>query len=543
MSKEDYGRKGKEAFYWVVFAEAAEFFLRFGSSIILARILFPDDFGLMGLASIAIQFSRRLTQFGLTSVLVQIKDIKDDHYHTVFWTNMLTMSFVSAVVFFGAPHYAEFFGKPVLIPILWVIAIDFVLQAFSAVPTAILRRNLRFKELAFSHTISKIATIVVAIGLAVMGYGVWALVWGEVAGSLASRSSAIRYALRFSDWKPKFRYKKWALKDTFSFGLWMYVNAYVTYGINKVDYFFIGKFLGATALGFYERAFDLMSMPRKRLVRKMNTVAYSTYSRLQDDSDRLIRGLLQVTRHLSVVTYPLMIWLFFASPSLIVNLYGEKWMETIIPLQIMCISGLIDSFTLIFQPLLKATGYIGNNTRRDILYLAILTLGVLGGIFYFGTIAGVAIGIVFASIIRLLLTMTLTAKKLPLNIWHFFGAQRSAIVYGMIQIALLWTLKLFVDPLLGETSLVMFALISLLSIIALFGSHYVIRFQDIDEIITDLTKDLRKTARKIPVIKNLPFVKNKSKKPVKPTPDIEAPAKTVEPPLSAESANLTDNRN
>ncbi len=493
-----------------MFSEFMESGLRIVSSIVLARILFPEDFGLMGLASIAIQFARRLMNFGMTSVLVQLKEVKDDHYNTVFWMNIIFMSIVAAIVFFSANYYANFFQRPELVWILRVVAFDFIFKALASVPSAILRRNIRFKELAFSHTIYKLASVITAIALAVSGYGVWSLVIGELVGSWVQRTAVIRYAFRFSDWKPKFRFKIWAVKDTYSFGLWLYINTYITYGINKVDYFFIGKFLGTAALGFYERAFDLMSLPRKRLVRKINRVAFSTYSRLQDDDDRLIRGLLRVTSHLSVITYPVMIWLFFAAPALIIVLYGAKWAMTVLPLQIMCASGLVDSFTLIFQPLLKAKGYIGNSTRRDLIYLVILSACVLGGIYYFGSIAGVAMGIVAASLFRLALMMHLTIRKMPLTIWQFIAAQRSAMVYGLIQLVALLLLKYFSKPYFAEDSLVMLIAVTTLSAASFFGGHLVFRFEDINDIFQGFSGDLKKVARKMPVIKRLGFLQSES---------------------------------
>jgi len=506
LAKEDYGKKGKEGLYWVMFSEFMESGLRIVGSIVLARILFPEDFGLMGLASIAIQFARRLMNFGMTSVLVQLKEAKDDHYHTVFWMNMVFMTIVASVVFFSAEYYANFFERPELVLILRVVAFDFIFKALSSVPAAILRRNIRFKELAFAHTINKFSSVITAVTLAVAGFGVWSLVIGQLVGSWAQRIAVIRYAFLFSDWKPKFRFKNWAVKDTYSFGLWLYINTYITYAINKVDYFLIGKLLSTAALGYYERAFDLMSLPRKRLVRKINRVAFSTYSRLQDDDDRLIRGLLRVAGHLSVITYPVMIWMFFAAPALIINLYGAKWAMTVLPLQIMCISGLVDSFTLIFQPLLKAKGYIGNSTRRDLIYLCILTAFVLGGIYYLGTIAGVAMGIVGASLFRLALMMNLTVRKMPLTIWQFVKAQRSAMVYGLIQIAALLLLKYFSPPYFAEDSLTMLIAVSTLSAASFLGGHLMFRFADIDDIFQGFAGDLKKLARKVPVIKRLGFL-------------------------------------
>lgn len=501
--------QAKESFFWTALFQVFEFVLRFGSSIVLARILFPEDFGLMGLTSIAIQFARRLTNFGLTSVLVQLKEIKDDHYHTVFWMNFGLLTVVAGIVYFSAPFYAGFFGEPQLLPIMQLIAFDFILKSFASVPQSILRRNMKFKEANMAHTIGKMTMIITTIILAVMGYGVWSLVFGTLAGSFLQRAAVIRFALKVSDWRPRFRFKMWALKDTFSFGAWLYINAFVGYGINKVDYFFIGKFMGAAQLGFYERAFDLMSLPRKRLVRKINTVAFATYSRIQDDGERLIRGLLRVTSYLSIVTYPLMIWLFFAAPAFIILLYGEKWAFSILPLQIMCVSGLVDSFTLIFHPLLKARGLIGNSVRRDMIYLTILTACVLGSIFYIGGIEGVAWGIVVASFIRLSLMVSLTIRHLPLSLWKFVLAQKSAMVYGGFQIGVLYLFQEGAKPYFAVESLNMLVSVSALSLLTVFGSHMIIRFKDVDNVFQEFFGDLKKFSRKLPVLKRLSFLHGK----------------------------------
>ncbi len=121
-----------------------------------------------------------------------------------------------------------------------IIAFDFILKSFASVPQSILRRNMKFKEANMAHTMGKTATIISTIILAIMDYGVWALVFGTLFGSFCQRAAVIRFAFKVSNWKPKFRFKMWALKDTFSFGAWLYVNAFVGYGINKVDYFFYG---------------------------------------------------------------------------------------------------------------------------------------------------------------------------------------------------------------------------------------------------------------------------------------------------------------
>ena len=509
MSK-NIGSQAKEGVFWTVFFDSIEFVVSIGSSIILARLLVPADFGTMGLVSIAIQFARRLANFGFSTVLVQLKEVKDEHYDTVYITNLVLMALVAGIVFFSAHYYSVFFNTPGLELILQVIAFDFLLKAFSSVPESILKRYMRFKELGMAQSAGKFGTIISTVILAIAGYGVWALVLGTMIGSFCHRTASIRFALKYANWKPRFKFRRWALKDCFSFGAWVYFSTFVSFGINKVDYFLIGKFLGTSQLGFYERAFELMSLPRKQLVRKVNSVLFSSYSRIQDDNARVVRGFLRVATFLSFIAYPLMIWLFFVSPSFITVVYGEKWVGTILPLQIMCLTGIIDSYTLIFQPLMKAKGMVGHHARRDFLYLIFLSVAVFVAISLGHGIAGVAVGVTAVSLVRLSLMLNLAVRNLPMTVWDFIMAQKSAIVYGLIQIGACLLVEYFTRPWFAVDSLPMMIIISVVALVAFVGAHLVIRFADVDEVFDEIVGDLKKVSRKVPVLKKLGFVQKKS---------------------------------
>ncbi len=200
-------------------------------------------------------------------------------------------------------------------------------------------------------------------------------------------------------------------------------------------------------------------------------------------------------------------WLFLAAPSFIPVIYGEKWIPTILPLQIMCLSGLFDSFTLLFTPMLQARGWVGNQARRKGLYLAILAGAVYAGIEW--GIIGVAIGVAVASVVHLALMMSITVSRLPMTVWQFFGAMRSPFVYSLIMLGIVMGAKWLAEPIYGVHSPELLIIVSALAPITYLGSHFLIRFKDVDDIINELLGGFKKVLRKVPVIKNMRFVQKK----------------------------------
>ncbi|GAB4334100.1 MAG: lipopolysaccharide biosynthesis protein [Calditrichia bacterium] len=505
MAKDNIGKKARAGVLWSTLFQGVQYVLRFANSIILARLLFPEDFGLMGLAMIVLQFARRLTSFGFTMVLVQRKEVQEEHYDTVFWVNLLLIGTASLGIVLFAENIAAFLENLALTNILYAIAVIFLIEALSSVHRSILKRKLQYKELGIVKAVSSFVLVVGSAVFAFLGFGVWALIFGNFFGAFAK----FLVSFIFTRWWPGFRFRMWALKDSLDFGIWVYVAGYVIYAINNVDFFVIGKFLSAAQLGYYERAFNLMSMPRKRLVDHVNSVMFSAYSRIQDDDERLVRALQRVIATLAVIIYPFVVWLFFVSPSFIRVVYGPKWIPTIAPLQIMCITGLIESFTLMFQPVLTAKGWIGNHTRREVVYLVILSAMVVAGL-QFG-IVGVAWGVTAAAFFRLALMLNLAIRCLPFTIKDFIKAQRSAVVYSGIQIGVLLVFQWTSQAFLNEVGVVHLIGVTALSFFSFLGSHFVFRFKDVEEPVQDIIKDLRKFAVKLPILGKIVRKANVSK--------------------------------
>jgi len=489
------GEQTREGIMWTALFDGLQFVIRFVGSIILARILFPEDFGLMGLALIVIQLARRLANFGFNMVLVQLKTVKKEHYETVFMINLVLLGGLTAALWFAGGYIAEFFNNERIAPIISVLAVDFLLRAFISVPNAILRRTMLFKKLEQARAVGAFFAILTPVVLALTGFGVWSLVFGYLCGSLAEMVMTMCYAR----WLPKFKFHFWAFKEVFAFGLWVYIDGYISYGIKKVDFFCVGKFLGAAQLGFYERAFNLMSLPRQRIAVKINNVLFSAYSRIQDQPERIVKAMLRVVTYFSIITLPLMTWMYFVAPSLITVLYGQKWKAVIKPLQIMCLAGVFDTFSLILGPVLLAAGLVGHRTRRKFIHFIILGIFVIVGLQW--QIIGVAWATTAASLVQFVLMLQLCVKHLPFTVLQFLKAQKSAFSYSLIQATSLSALILCFRNYISMDSATALLLLSAFSTLVLIVTHKVLKSADIDESINEIYFGIKKFAVRVPIVR------------------------------------------
>ncbi len=485
-------QKTKEGVAWNALFGVGRWILRFGASVILARLLFPSDFGVMGAVTVILNFTKRMSSFGFNLVLVQKKEINDDHKDAVFYFNLLLESLLALIIIALAAYLADFFHNQAVEKILYVMSIIFILDALGSVPKALLQRKMKFKQFGIVQLTNTVTGMIIPIGLAFLGFGVWSLVWGKILGSIFGVIIVFYYAR----WFPRLSFKFRALKEMFSFGFWVYANNLINYTQNNIDYFLIARLLGINALGYYERAFNLMNLPRLQIARIINSVLFSAYSKIQEQNEKIIRTLKRVQTSIAFVGYPIMIWLFFAAPSFITVLYGPKWTPTIAPLQIMCISGLINTLTMTFFPVILAKGLVAQRTVLQGTYLVILSVLIVASTKLGFGIVGVAWSVVIGSIIYLHFILWLMWKYLRYSPFTFIRAQRSAFVYGSIQLfALLLVVNLLKKYILVE-SLTMFIIVSVVSVLVYFTSHMVIGFQDVQEVFNEIMGDIKKLFHK-----------------------------------------------
>jgi len=486
ITKDSLGEQARKGILWYVIRTMGNQGSRFLASIVLARILFPEDFGIMGMALIVTRFAQRIGNFGFTQVLIQIKDLRDEHIKTTFTLSFLFAITITAIIFFGAPFLAGLITNekdisllPRVINVLRVISFVFIITSLYSVPNSILKRKMRFKEESMISMTAGMIHFLLPIPLAMMGFGVWSIVIGNMAGEAGFVIGFYAY----TKWVPKFGIDRSVFKDVFSYGAWMNVYSYINYFINNIDYFMISKFLGAAQLGFYERAFNLMNAPRKRIADMINAVLFSTYSRMQDQNERLINAMNKVMRSVSLISLPLMTWLFFAAPSLIVFLYGDRWTATIVPTQIMCISGFLHSIAQIFNPALLAKGLVKERTKAYFYSLLILAAGVLWTARI--SIDFVAAAVAFTSVFTLYFNGLHFKRHTGWRWLNFWTAIKHSLAINTVMTGFILGALYGLVPLLPQNVIFELSLISGFSLIGYLTGVYLFKFPEIQQVFSE----------------------------------------------------------
>lgn len=318
-------------------SQATTVVLQLVSTVVLARMLTPDDYGVMGMVLSFVALAALFKDLGLSSAAIQKANLTVEQQSNLFWINALFGLGLTLVFAAAAPLVAWFYDRPELLGLTWVLSLTFVLGGLSAQHNAMLVRHMQFGRQAIVNIFGIAVTFAVSVALAYLGYGFWALGWGHVAGA-AARTLLI---WAFSPFVPGGWKRGVGTMDMIRFGANVTGFNFVNYFSRNLDNILIGKFVGADALGVYGRAYQLMLFPVQNLRAPIDAVTYPALCRLQDSPEEWRRYHMQTLRVLSFLTMPLVAWMFLVSEPLILLLLGEKWAGVIPIFQILAIVAFI----------------------------------------------------------------------------------------------------------------------------------------------------------------------------------------------------------
>jgi O-antigen/teichoic acid export membrane protein len=327
---------------WVLSAQTVIRVVGFGTTVVLVRLLGPRNIGLAAEALVFTQLAFLFSDVGLGAVLIQRKTLSDLDRSTAFWTSAMVGLVISLVVVALAGPIAALFGTTEVRPLVAVLSLYVLFTSLGVVPEGLLSRDLRFRTLELRTAAASVAGAALAIAVAALGYGPWAIVIQLVGGAAVSS-----FLLWLNvGWWPRLTYSRQSLRDLAGFSGYVFGKGLFSYLHRNADNFLVGRFLGATKLGAYSIAYDVMQWPLTALSVPIWNVFYPAMARIREPR-RIGDIWIRVTRLAVVITAPSFLGMMVVAPDFVTVVFGSRWQSVIPVLRILCYVGLIQSLTIL----------------------------------------------------------------------------------------------------------------------------------------------------------------------------------------------------
>jgi len=354
--------------FWVFALKFVQEILYFARLIILARLLAPRDFGVIGIAMLTLAVLDTFSQTGIHDALIQKKeDIRD--YLDAAWTGLVLRGLaLFALMFLLAPAAASFFKAPEATAIIRVFGLSQFVAAFANIGVIEFEKHLKFHKQFVYHIAGNITNFVFVVVWALLFRSVWAFVLADLAGRIIQ--VVVSYAIH--PYRPRFRWDLPKIKELFRFGRWVMGSSVLIFLVTQGDDIFVGKVLGAAMLGFYQMAFKLSNTPTTEISHVIGQVMFPTYAKLQDNPLRLKEAYLKVFQVIMFLSFALTALILVLGPDFIRVFLGQKWLPMVASLQILALAGLARSIVGTTGPLFYGVGRPEIEVRWEFVRLAVL---------------------------------------------------------------------------------------------------------------------------------------------------------------------------
>jgi O-antigen/teichoic acid export membrane protein len=355
----DLQKKSVKGVVWNLLENASSYLIRFTIGIILARLLTPADYGLIGMTVIFFSIAEVLVNSGFGQAFIQKKDADEKDANTVFLTNFIISLLIYFVLWISAPFIATFFNQVILTKLIRVMSIVVVINSLNIIQLAIIRKNLEFKKKTLLTFGSSIASGIIGIVCAYKGLSVWSLVVQQVSNRLFV---CIGLYLT-SRWQLRFSFSYSSFKTMFSYGSWLLLTNITIKIFDNLYRFVIGKFFPASDLGFYDRGHQFPSMIYQQFSWSVGAVAFPVYSKLQGNNIELEHSLGRFVKYSSFITLPLLAALFIVADPFVRILLTDKWAGAIPYIKLYCLIGMVVPIYNFLTQYIEAIGHTKANFR------------------------------------------------------------------------------------------------------------------------------------------------------------------------------------
>lgn len=432
VSAEFTGLRGK-VFRGSVFSlgsQGVRFVVQTGTTLFLAAYLGPDEFGVVAIAASVQMILGILPDSGLPNALIQKTDVTELHRNSLFWAQCATSALVAIALILVSPLVSSYMEEPRLTLILALIAIPIFAQGITGVQDATLRKDLRFGYLMMADTVGTVASGVVAVTAVLLGAGIWSLVLRIVVYPVVR--SAMCWFL--SDWRPKLTFSRPAFASLWSFGKYVFFATLVGFGLSQFDSPIITKLAGVGAAGAFFMARTLAVRPIEQVLNAVSRVLFPSFSLIQDKPDVLRSAFCTGVVALAMLTWPALGLLYAVCPEAIPNILGERWSEAVLPIQILCLQGVV---LCSFYPATQILYARGRSRAVFVVSVirgpAILVSFAVGA--YYGGVVGVAVAYTVAQCAIAPISVWLAAREIELKVATLIAALLRPLVASAAMLA------------------------------------------------------------------------------------------------------------
>ena len=358
--------------FWTSIETVGARSVQFVIGIVLARLLLPKEFGLIGMLAIFMAIAQVFLDSGFGSALIQKQNATQVDICSIFYFNIAVGLATSGLLCLAAPLISSFYNQPSLIPLTRVLSLTIVFNSLGLIQNTFFRKIIDFRVVTMATLIAGVLSGSIGISLAIYGYGVWSLAVQQVSSTLF-RTVVLWF---MSSWRPALIFSFRSLKEMFGFGSRILASGLLNQTFNNIYLLVIGKVFSATELGFFTRAQRFQELPSQSLSGIITKVTFPVFSSIQDDPDRLKRGMKKALTSLVLINFPMMIGLAVVSRPLIIVLLTEKWLGCVWYLQLLCMSGMMYPLHVMNLNVLQSLGRSDLFLRLEIIKKIFIVINI-----------------------------------------------------------------------------------------------------------------------------------------------------------------------
>ena len=429
---------------------------QFGSLSIfflLARLLTPEAFGLVALASVFLAFMQAFLSQGFADAIVQRDHLEPAHLDAAFWTGVVLGTGLMVLEISTSQLIATFFDTPQLAPVLCWFSPLLLIKSLSTVHQAKLQRQFAFKSLAIRNIAGVVSGGLVGLVMALNQFGVWALVGQQLAQELVA-TIVLWWTV---DWRPNYSFSPKHWQELLAFGLHQAAFSLMNFMNTRADDFLIGYYLGPISLGYYSLAYRILTAMTDLLVNSSNQLALPTFSRLKDDLEQFQRAFCQATKLSSTLAFPAFVSVAILAPELITTLFGEKWKPSIPILQILVFVGALRSVTYFKGAIFLAMGKPAWRLRLGMLTSLLNILGFFIAVQW--GILEVAWAYLTCSLIMFPISQGVVSQFVKVQFRQYLQQFTTSVVSTLVMAAVMWLACFLLKDVLAPIGVMVIALV------------------------------------------------------------------------------------